>query len=112
MFESPWYDLRGWLGITFPLSIYLIILQVNKIREASSTSKVAEERDAREKELISLRQVIVVIILDIVIIVIITVITFMHPISDESIRHLPRREESKMTDVHATHIADDFCPVG
>jgi hypothetical protein len=30
---------------------------VNKIREASSTTKVAEERDAREKELISLRQV-------------------------------------------------------
>ncbi|KAK7094158.1 forkhead-associated domain-containing protein 1-like isoform X2 [Littorina saxatilis] len=31
-------------------------IKVNKIREASSTSKVAEERDAREKELISLRQ--------------------------------------------------------
>nr|KAG5691839.1 hypothetical protein BaRGS_033443 [Batillaria attramentaria] len=31
-------------------------VKVNKIREASSTTKVAEERDAREKELISLRQ--------------------------------------------------------
>ena len=75
---------------------------------------MAEERDAREKELISLRQVIVIIMLDIVIIiiVIITMITFMHPISDEVIRHLQRREESKMTDGHATHIADDFCPMG
>lgn len=31
-------------------------VKVNKIREASSTTKVTEERDAREKELISLRQ--------------------------------------------------------
>lgn len=31
-------------------------IKVNQVREASGTSKVAEERDAREKELISLRQ--------------------------------------------------------
>lgn len=31
-------------------------IKVNKIREVSATSKVAEERDAREKELVSLRQ--------------------------------------------------------
>lgn len=36
----------------------VIHFQVNKIREASISGKAAEERDAREKELISLRQVI------------------------------------------------------